>query len=211
MEIAPLLRALTFALVSCFLGLACSGDDSDPTPAATSSASTAETTASPVPETEGPATPRATGITELDSLLEIIESSDAAKIRDLIDLQTLPCTTALGLGGPPQCREDETEGTEVSVFAFSVCEPEWLREEQITPNLEEVLSYTFMRYAAYEEDENYVAVFEAEEEPIVGAAVAVSFTMDGGRIVKIWRICGAGEGGEGLIPPGRSEFLLDPP
>lgn len=193
------------------LGLACSGDDSDSTPTATSPAPTVETTASPVPNTEVPTTPRTTGITELDSLLEFIESYDATKVRDLIDLQTLPCTNALGLGGPPKCRDGETEGTEVSVFAFTVCEPEWLREEQILPNLEDVFAYTFKRYAAYEEDGNYVAIFEAEEEPVVGAAVAVTFTMDGGRIVKISRICGAGEGGEGLIPPGQTQFLLDPP
>jgi hypothetical protein len=196
----------------CVPVLACSGDDdAETTPTGTSPAPTLEATASPIPDKQVPTTPRTTGVAELDSFLDLVESNDVAMIRDLIDLQTLPCTTALGLGGPPQCREGETEGTEVSVFAFSVCEPEWLREEQITPNLEQAFSYTFRRYAAYEEDGNYVAVFEAEEEPVVGAAVAVTVIMDSGRIVKISRICGAGEGGEGLIPQGRSEFLLDPP
>lgn len=205
----PLL-ALTWGLLVLGASLACGEDDVEPTATAGSPAPT-HTREAPTAAivTRAPATPRSTGVAELDSLIEIVESNDLARVQSLIELQTLACTDELGAGGPPKCRENEPEGMEVSVFAFSVCEPEWLREEQIRPNLEAAFSYTFRRYAAYEEDGQYVAIFEAEEMPIVGAAVAI--TLDGGRIVKISRICGAGEGGEGLIPRGRTEFLLDPP
>jgi hypothetical protein len=94
------------------------------------------------------------------------------------------------------------------VFFFRVCEGEWLRESDIDAALAEVFAHPFEVFAAFESGPRYTAVFEAKDRPIVGAAAAV--VLEEGRIVELWRICGTGEAGDGLIPPGQTDFLIEP-
>lgn len=71
-----------------------------------------------------------TGIEEIDVVLDAIANADIKKQRALINYTTAPCTFAEGLGGPPKCREAETEGTEVKVLPFLGPEGSYLREDE---------------------------------------------------------------------------------
>jgi hypothetical protein len=149
-----------------------------------------------------------TGIPELDAVIKAVESHDLVTLRSLVVLQTLSCSPPAGAGGPPQCKEGETAGTNVSVFRFRVCEPEWLRESEIDATFTQVFAHPFSRFAAFNQDGRRVAILEATDHPIVGGAVAV--VLDSGRLVELWRVCGAGDGGSALIPSGQRDFLLPP-
>lgn len=52
----------------------------------------------------------------IDSIIKAVLSNDPEQVRPLIQFQTIPCTTAEGLGGPPKCAEGQAEGTEVTGF-----------------------------------------------------------------------------------------------
>ena len=59
-----------------------------------------------------------TGIPAVDNVLAAVESGDPEELYPLINFTTAPCTTADGLGGPPQCRDGEPEGTQLEVLPF---------------------------------------------------------------------------------------------
>ena len=168
------------------------------------------------PALEGGPTPTAspgrgarnTGIAQLDAVIQAVEEHNVEALRNLIQLQTRACAPPQGAGGPPQCKDGETEGTSVEVFPFIACEPEWLRETEIDGVLAEVLAHPFERFAAFEIDQRFVAVFQATDQPVVGAGVAM--VIEDGRIVELRRTCGAGDTAKALIPAGQTDFILPP-
>ncbi|HSG41878.1 MAG TPA: hypothetical protein VLA72_01875 [Anaerolineales bacterium] len=72
-----------------------------------------------------------TGIAEIDVVLDAVESNDPQEIRSLLHFINVPCTNADGLGGPPKCREKESEGTVVEVFPFLGSEGGYLHKENL--------------------------------------------------------------------------------
>lgn len=72
-----------------------------------------------------------TGIAELDSIIEIALSGDAAQLRSLIEFTPAYCTNAEGLGGPPKCLPDEAEGALVEVLPFLGAEGNFIRRSDI--------------------------------------------------------------------------------
>ena len=84
----------------------------------------------PSPTSPGPLqgeTP--TGIEELDRIIAAALAGDTALLREMIRYTTLRCLTLEGLGGPPPCREGESEGTLVEVLPFIGPEGSHLRRE----------------------------------------------------------------------------------
>jgi hypothetical protein len=75
-----------------------------------------------------------TGDESLDAIIKIVETRDTGALRDLVVKQTLPCTHALGMGGPPKCNDAEGEGTEIDVLFFATGELDWRRDDGGVPS-----------------------------------------------------------------------------
>jgi hypothetical protein len=70
-----------------------------------------------------------TGIEEIDRILDA--SGDIQELRSLIQFTSARCTKLEGLGGPPKCRQDEGERTQVDVLPFLGPEGSFLRKDEI--------------------------------------------------------------------------------
>jgi hypothetical protein len=127
------MRTLSITLACTIFALAtiaCGGDDDNggTTPTATIPA------ASPTPGDPAPAptaTPGDDNIAILHTIVSAVARGDRAALDELVALQSLPCTTAQGAGGPPKCEPGEADGTVVDVLALSSCEGGWVRASQV--------------------------------------------------------------------------------
>jgi len=72
-----------------------------------------------------------TGIEDIDIILAAVEIGDPQALRDLFRFTSTACTTAEGLGGPPKCRDGESDGTHVEVLPFLGPEGSFLRRDEI--------------------------------------------------------------------------------
>lgn len=131
------MRALLIALaciVMAFAAIACGDGDENGSGAVTPTA----TAPAASPTSDGPApTPTATpggvddDIAILHTIVSAVARGDRAALDELVALQSVPCTTAQGAGGPPKCEPGEPDGTVVDVLALASCEGGWARESQI--------------------------------------------------------------------------------
>ena len=129
-----------------------------------------------------------TGIAEINTILDAVESSDPQELRDQIHYSTLACMTVNALGGPPPCEEGEATGSLVEVLPILGAEGGHLRKADIKDSF--VLDVTAL-YAVYRVSEN---VFSDENYPkgeygviLVGAdnsSNAILYIKEGG-IVRI--------------------------
>ena len=78
--------------------------------------------------TATPSADRTTGVADVDTVIHALTSRDMANVLPLLQFYSTPCTTVLGGGGPPKCAAGQSEGTSVSVFPYSQCEPQYLAE-----------------------------------------------------------------------------------
>ncbi len=108
---------------------ACSNDDGYPTPTRTATMSIATLSptapmATPTTEATFPVHPAGTrtGNPDVDSVLGILEQRDGAALRAIMRVDEVPCTHETGLGGPPKCPENVTEGTPLPAFPLTGCE-----------------------------------------------------------------------------------------
>lgn len=72
----------------------------------------------PQPEVSLPERTGHTGIPEIDIIIDTVLKGNTQEELPLLQFSTLACTHAEGLGGPPKCRPDELEGTEIEAFPF---------------------------------------------------------------------------------------------
>lgn len=75
--------------------------------------------------------PGHTGIADLDLIIDTVLAGDPEDELQLLQFISLACTQVEGLGGPPQCREGEGEGTVVEVFPFLGPEGHHMRRSEI--------------------------------------------------------------------------------
>jgi hypothetical protein len=71
------------------------------------------------------------GIEDVDRVIDVVLSGNVENLRGIIEFTLTGCTTADGLGGPPKCREGETEGTLVEVLPFLGPEGHFIHREEI--------------------------------------------------------------------------------
>jgi len=57
-----------------------------------------------------------TGVAEIDTVIDTVLAGNQNDVSQLLQFNSLACTHADGLGGPPKCTEGETEGALVDVF-----------------------------------------------------------------------------------------------
>lgn len=180
--------ALTIVFV---LAAACGGGDSEepadtPATEATATVAVASETSTP-PGTEG-----ATGIPELDAVIDALRSGDVETLRPLIEYREVACNADPQIGAPV-CGPDEEDGELVEVFSYGACEGEFLRPEAIDLALD-VLAETEL-YAVYRapDDERYpaefVAVVSSTSSDTDGLAWAV--LIQDGRIFTLSFSCAA--------------------
>lgn len=99
---------------------------------ATSTAMMTATSQSPpltsTPEAAGEAR---TGMDELDRIIQMVRDGDTEALRSLVRYVSAECTFADGLGGPPKCKEGETEGKVVEALPILAGEGHFIRKEDI--------------------------------------------------------------------------------
>ncbi len=156
------------------------------------SATVATATDVPVSSTSTPPTTEgATGIPELDTVIDALRSGDADKLRPLLEFSEVSCNTD-GQVGLTMCAADEEAGDLVEVFQFVVCEGQSLRRGEIDRALS-VLTESEL-YAVYRAPEDsrfcgeYVALISA---PTLSGLedLAWEVVVQDGRIVLLAFTC----------------------
>jgi hypothetical protein len=151
-----------------------------------------------------------TGIGDIDRIIAAILAGDLAAKEALVSYTTTPCTTALGMGGPPKCQAGESDGTLVEVFPVLGQEGEYARRDGIARILDLTVKGLYAVYRvpadAYREEYwpagDYGIVFVGDREGLTIVAHAA-----GGAIVRLdlalWApaIVVARDAGELLLPP----------
>jgi len=193
------------ALLAVLVLAACGGDDegpATPTPPTTATASpTPAGTGGPSPSPTGPTpAPGVIGVPAFDELAERFVEGDIAGLVDAVRYTALACETVQGLGGPPECRPGEAEGTIVHVIPFSSCEGEYKREDQLVPLLEAQVERDPGLYAAFSLRDRgtperplgeYGILFRLDGPAGVGP-LGLMFGVSGeGELMGIWAGCGA--------------------
>ena len=72
-----------------------------------------------------------TGIPYVDAVIDAGLIEDPQALHNLIHLSPLPCTTRIGLGGPPKCLPGEPDGTMVEAFPVLGSEGGHVRKPEI--------------------------------------------------------------------------------
>lgn len=180
--------ALTILLV---IAVACGGDGS-PEPADTP-ATEATATVVPVSATSTPpGADGATGIPELDVVIDALRSGDPDTLRPLIEFRKVACSPeGQILTGAPECGPDEEDGELVDVFNYGVCEGQFLRPQQIGQALSvlaEIELYAVYRATDHERyPAEYVAVVSSTSPAAEGLGWAV--LIEDGRIFRLSFSC----------------------
>jgi hypothetical protein len=200
------LLALVLVLTFLVAAIGCGDDDDDDAETATGTGTSTET-ASATGEPSESETPTATATTgtvttgdaELDAVIAAVLAGDIDSLVERAQFLTLACSTATGVGGPPQCADGEAEGTEVQVFPFAACEGEYYREDGVPGLLEREIGEDPRIYAAFELLDLGTETFPRGdigilfETPTAGSGdLGLIFGVDGeGNIVNLWRGCAA--------------------
>ena len=155
-----------------------------------------------------------TGNKEIDNILDIVASGDAQKLRSHIQFTDAACTQLDGLGGPPKCREGESEGTPVEVLPFLSSEGSFLHSDEIEkwPGLNVSGVYAIYEVSPAVIAEQYFPVGEyvivllgSGNEPPVGLRVTA------GRIVRVdYFLDPAPKSPDALLQREASNFILAP-
>ncbi|MSQ29774.1 MAG: hypothetical protein EXR68_04725 [Dehalococcoidia bacterium] len=194
-------------------------------------ASSVESGRTPVPRVDLTPTPTATPLplaigqpipVVVRQVIVAMTASDLEALTALTTYQQLPCTTALGSGGPPKCRPADAPGTVYTVFATGGCEGEWSLDTRAT--LAQLTRQPTILTAAaqleipandpepYWPKGWYVVVFTAASGSAQGGPPGIYFILDRTRIVRAHAICGAGTGGVStLLQQLRASSLLIAP
>jgi len=182
-------RALpVLALFAALLLSACSGSDKG---GGTSGSSTPADTVVSV-----------TGITEVDRLITAVDRHDSITMAALTGYQKLACKTNIpnpGLGDPPLCRGDETDGQMVEVLPATQCLGSWVRPEQVPPAYDDALGPSPELYAVLVPRQRpgafgsgfgvqYVIVLKTGTKAN-GSPVGLGLHVAGGRILWLEKQC----------------------
>jgi len=152
-----------------------------------------------------------TGIEEVDTIIGVVLGRDIDALRKLVRYTTTRCTTASGLGGPPKCGPDETEGTRVEAFPILGSEGAFVRRKSIAQALQFRVVGLYAVYRvpenAYQEEYwpagKYGIVFvQKDGSPLTvlsdhGGIVRIVYHMDGSSPATVIKR----DAGELILPP----------
>jgi hypothetical protein len=147
----------------------------------------------------------------VDEVVAAVLAGDASLQREMIHYTSLPCRTVEGLGGPPPCREGESEGTIVDVLPVIGGEGAHLRQEEIESwpglNVTELVAAYRLSDQVFA-DENYPAGEYGLLFSGVSEAEAITVHVWDGGIVRIDYHMGASL--EDVIEREAGEMILEP-
>ncbi len=223
------LRSRSLGYLFLLLVLGCSGCFY-PTPAPIStviSSATSSPTITPIVESTATLTPVSsltpfsvmihdldvrTGIEEVDRIINIVLDGDVNQLRDVLAFTAVECTHEDGLGGPPKCRDEVSEGTEVEVLPFLGPEGHFLRKDEVHEwSGIEVLGL----YAVYRVSDE---VYSTEYYPAGQIGVifigprekqSVVLQIDDGRVVRIDYVLG--DSPKSKLEREAQDIILPPP
>jgi hypothetical protein len=72
-----------------------------------------------------------TGLEEVDPIIDTVLAGDLNAFRQQVQFTISNCTQEMALGGPPKCREGESDGTRVEVLPFMGPEGHFLRRDEM--------------------------------------------------------------------------------
>ncbi len=127
-----MLRSLTIGAIAAILAFAAAGcGDGDEGGASTPAPTRAPTDApGDTPEPEPTSELSFTDLARI--ILRLARDNRIDLIEELARFSPVPCTTSVeGIGGPPQCREGEANGTPVNVMLAAACEGYYVREGEL--------------------------------------------------------------------------------
>lgn len=121
-----------------------------------------------------------TGIPEIDLVVGVYLSDNLSSQKKLFNYRFTPCTHEDGLGGPPKCRPEESEGKPVEVISFYGPEGHHMR-------MDEADDWTGINavglYAVFTPSEN---IFVSEDYPI--GIYAIAFVLAGDQGFSILHV-----------------------
>lgn len=130
-----------------------------------------------------------TQIEELDLILRAVASGDPQALVDLFGYTRIPCMTVINaLGGPPQCRAGEADGTTVDVLPVLSVEGTFIHADEADKfqglNVKGIHSIFRNSSTAYSEEYfpvgEYTILFVSDEN-LVGVALRIG----AGKIVRV--------------------------
>jgi hypothetical protein len=200
------LLAVVLVLTFLVAAVGCGDDDDDEAETATgtgtstgTASATGEPSESETPSATATAGTVTTGDAELDAVISAVLAGDIDSLVARVQFLTLACSTATGVGGPPQCADGEAEGTDVQVFPFAACEGEYYRADGVPALFAREIGDEPRIYAAFELLDLGTETFPRGdigilfETPTMGAGdLGLLLGVDGeGNIVNLWRGCAA--------------------
>lgn len=72
-----------------------------------------------------------TGLEDVDEIIDMVLAGDINELRQKIKFTNSGCTHEMALGGPPKCREGESEGARIEVLPFLGPEGHFLRKDEL--------------------------------------------------------------------------------
>lgn len=166
--------------------------------------------------------PKRTGIAQVDTVIDVVESRDREALRDMLQFTNLPCTDDAAVSDQPRCL-GESSGTNVDVFQANECEANWLRRDNLDQTLDDILALEPVVYAAFEAPDSfyvagrYAVVFEGDDPRIDEAGLkrylSVGVEGDNGLITGVALGCGIDEPVHFLLPhlnEGFDDWLIEP-
>lgn len=148
-----------------------------------------EDTGAPPNVTPGPGDD---GISAQQAVIDAARGGDVETLRSFVRATGVACVTIVeGIGGPPQCRDSEPEGTVVQVVQVADCEGHLDRVAELQLPLYEKGVPFVNAFAAPERFAiagDTVLVFQASSPGIPQLGIAI--IMDGGAITGFYNGCG---------------------
>jgi hypothetical protein len=152
-----------------------------------------------------------TGIEDVDHIIDVVLGASVNTMQDVLVFTVTGCTHAEGLGGPPKCREGESEGTLVEVLPILGAEGYFLRRDEIDQWRGIEVAGLYAAYSvsefAYSEEGYPVGQFAVIFIHVSGDT-SVALQIDGGGIVRIDYVLGDSpntklwsEADEVILPP----------
>jgi len=162
-------------------------------------------------------------VAEIMPVLDALFWGSTKERRASIQYITVGCTTADGLGGPPQCALGEAEGSLVEVFPISEAEGHFVRPEEIDRALEFTVDGLYAVYRPvpgrdpieYWPVGEYALLFERQ---IYNTSQPVTVFVQDGRMVRLGftnypiepdELLGAVPLDRILIPPEEAKVLTE--
>ena len=169
---------LLLVLFTTTLAMACEQQEEE--------AATPAPTVTPAPES----TPAATLVPEVAAVVQALLASDQEALRGLVLYAETGCTTGpLQVGGPPECRPDEPDGTLVDVLVVLGCEGHNIRSDEIDEAFANLIARKPKLYGVYPVFPDYKAIFSVEG-PEPGQTSGIALGIEDGEIMFIDFGCG---------------------